>query len=300
MGNMLDVQEKKLESKSITIRAIKPNFDNNVSRYWFDGNPFTTHMINTLSFQFPSGEDNFVKSVNYYKNQITDKELKKEIRAFIGQELLHGKIHQEFNDWIANRVPDAAKYCDRLAELANQRYDKSLKRNPIVNLAVTVGLEHITAIIAANFLRRTDILAKIHPEVRALLIWHAIEEIEHKSVAFDVYRAVAGSYLIRVISMLIASSVFMSQTAYYQVKLLHHDGELFNIRAAGAFIKETFGRKGFFTAIIIPYLQYFSPKFHPSKTDDLNLIAEWSKKLERLTPVQVNGRIRSNAIEQGA
>ncbi|MFW7377746.1 MAG: metal-dependent hydrolase [Oligoflexus sp.] len=296
----MDTSKENIESNSITIRAIRPDFTQGVKQHWFDGNPYTTHMINTLSFQFPSGEENFVKSVNHYKNQITDKQLKKEIRGFIGQELLHGKTHQEFNDWVASRVPHAKEYCDRIAELANIRYNRALKRNPIINLAVTVGLEHITAIIAANFLRRPDILDKIDTKVRALLIWHAIEEIEHKSVAFDVFCAMKGSYFTRVISMLIATSVFIGQTAYFQTKLLIQDGELGNLKAAWNFLKETFGPRGFFTAIIIPYLKYFSPNFHPSQQDERKLVAQWSEKLGQLTPVKVNGRSDSSSLEKGA
>lgn len=274
----------------ITIRAIQPDFANGTNPYWFNDNPFTTHMVNTLSFHFPPGEQMFVKSVNFYRDQITDPELKKAVRAFTGQEMLHSKVHDAFNEWVASRVPDAEVYCREITQILEQRYAERVRSNPLINLAVTVSLEHMTAIMAATLLRREDIIAKIDPEVRALLIWHAIEEIEHKSVAFDVYQSVGGSYRLRVLAMLLSTFMLTKETIKYQIKLLKHDGELGNWRAALTHFKETLGPKGYFPAMLKHYLRFFSPRFHPSKQDDATLVEYWSKQLEQLTPVKVNGK----------
>lgn len=278
-------------AQTITIRSIKPKFQASRSSFWFGGNPFLTHMTNVLSFQFPSGEEMFVKAVTHFKDQVQDKELKRAIVAFAGQELLHSRLHEEFNEWIASRVPDAKNYCDALAEASNRRSAKSFKQNPMLPLAVTVALEHLTAIMAANFLRRTDISEQAHPEVRALLIWHAIEEIEHKNVAYDVYLAVNGSYLMRAIAMLGATCVLTGQTIYYMTKLLRKDGELTNLKAFWEFMKISFGRKGFFTTSLKAYFHYFKPNFHPSQHDDQLLVAYWSEKLAEATPVRVTGQV---------
>lgn len=280
---------------SISIRSINPQFQATKSRYWFDGNPFITHMVHALSFLFPPGEQMFVNSVNYYKDQIQDPQLKRAVKAFAGQEHLHSASHQQFNDWIASQVPAAEQYCAALTEGINRNYERLEKKKPIFNLAVTVALEHLTAIMAATFLRREDILDKVDPQVRSLLIWHAIEEIEHKNVAFDVYLAVGGSYRDRVLALLISTVVLFFKTFYYQTQLLIQDGQWRNGRAAWSAIKQLFGSQGFFTEASRSYLQYFKPSFHPSQHQDQELVERWQRKLADLTSVRVLGRVELDA-----
>jgi predicted metal-dependent hydrolase len=68
---------------------------------------------------------------------------------------------------------------------------------PIVNLAITVAIEHFTALFAQLMLRPGSIIDKAEPSMRELWRSHAAEEMEHKSVAFDVYRAVGGTEAMR-------------------------------------------------------------------------------------------------------
>lgn len=279
------------KANTISIRSIQPSFEASQSTFWFGNNPFMTHMTNALSFQFPSGEDMFVRAVTHFKDQVENKELKRAIVAFAGQELMHGRLHDEFNTWIASRVPDAKTYFTDLAAASDARTAKSFAKDPLLPLAVTVALEHLTAIIAANFLRRTDISEMADPEVRPLLIWHAIEEIEHKNVAFDVYLAVKGTYGMRVLAMIGATCILGGQTAWYMTKLVHKDGQLFNLKALREFLHLCFGRKGFFTSTLKAYLHYFKPSFHPSQHQDQQLIEEWNDKLAESTPVRVTGQV---------
>jgi predicted metal-dependent hydrolase len=160
-----------------------------------------------------------------------------------------------------------------------------------VNLAVTVALEHITAVMAATFLSRPDMLEKIHPEVRALFIWHAIEEVEHKSVAFDVYQKVGGSYRTRIGAMIMATLMLTAKTLYYQGKLLQNDGQLGNWKAGLQALRECFGAGGFFTVLRSRYLDFFRRDFHPSHHNDQELVESWQWKLAQLTSVKVIGRV---------
>ncbi len=293
---MLSKVADKPKGQSISIRSIKPKFQNLSSRHWFDGNPFISHMIHALSFLFPPGEEMFVKSVNFYKDQITDPQLRKAIKAFAGQEFLHSKSHQDFNDWIIAQVPEAEAYCQSIAQAIDSNYNKLAATKPIVNLAITVALEHITAIMAASFLRKSEFLDKIHPEVRSLLIWHAIEEIEHKSVAFDVYQAVGGGYWQRVSTLLIATCMLFLKTFYYQTLLLLQDGGWRQGRAAWAAVKMLFGSNGFFTDVAKSYFHYFKPSFHPSQHNDQALIDQWHEELAKLTPIRIAGKVELDPV----
>jgi len=291
MGSPSRENPVKAYRSTINIRSIQPRFEVTPDLHWFGGNPFVSHLVHALSFLFPPGEEMFVKSVNHFKDQITDPDLRRAIKAFAGQEHLHSKSHHDFNLWIQKKIPEAEQYCQQIADDINRNYDRLEKKNPIINLAATVALEHITAVMAATFLSRPDMLEKIHPEVRSLFIWHAIEEVEHKSVAFDVYQAVGGGYRTRIWALIMSTMILFSKTLYYQGKLLQKDGQLGNWRAGVKALRECFGSGGFFTVLRSRYLDYFRKDFHPSQHNDQELVDAWQWKLAQLTSVKVIGRV---------
>ncbi len=164
-----------------------------------DGDLILSHLTACLSGLFPDGEDFFVRSVRHYRTRITDPELKRQVAGFIGQEATHGREHRALND--------------RFDELGYpvRRYERLTKRGlglrtrfapPMTNLAATVALEHFTATLAELLLTSPETQALFgDDDLRNLFLWHALEESEHKAVAFDVYRAVGGSERLRVWTM---------------------------------------------------------------------------------------------------
>ena len=78
---------------------------------------------------------------------------------------------------------DMKKIDDRLENVMSQ----IKQRPPIVNLAATIALEHYTAIMAHEFLANPKHFKNAEPDTAAMWRWHAMEEIEHKGVAFDTY-----------------------------------------------------------------------------------------------------------------
>src|SRR5947209_9520540 len=164
-----------------------------------DGDLILSHLAAALSAVFPDGEDFFVRSVRHYRDRISDPELKRQVAGFIGQEAMHGRQHRAFND--------------RLDELGypTKRFERLTKKGlairqhflpPASNLAATAALEHFTATLAELVLSSEETRNLFgHDEVRNLFLWHALEESEHKAVAFDVYRAVGGSERLRVWTM---------------------------------------------------------------------------------------------------
>lgn len=164
-----------------------------------DGDLILSHLFASLSSVFPDGEDFFVRSVRRFRDRIDDPELQRQVAGFIGQESVHGREHRALNDRL-DELGYPTKRAERLTRwglAARERImtDKS-------NLAVTAALEHFTATLAE--LGLSDEVARTlpgEPVVRDLLLWHALEESEHKAVAFDVYRAVGGSERTRVFTM---------------------------------------------------------------------------------------------------
>jgi predicted metal-dependent hydrolase len=163
------------------------------------GDPLRSHLIAALSSMFPDGEDFFVRSVRNYRGQITDPDLKRQVAGFIGQEAIHGREHRELNAKLA----ELGYPTKRLEAFVRVSLGLRSKYAPdVANLALTAALEHFTATMAEALLSKPELAAEIgHEGIRNIFLWHALEESEHKAVAFDVYKAVGGSERVRVWTM---------------------------------------------------------------------------------------------------
>jgi predicted metal-dependent hydrolase len=145
---------------------------------------------------FPDGEDFFVRSVRHFRDQITDPELKRQVAGFIGQEAVHGREHRVFNDRL-DELGYPTKRVERITKRGLAMRERALSAKS--NLAATAALEHFTATLAELVLSSEETRDLFgHEAVRDLFVWHALEESEHKAVAFDVYKAVGGSERLRV------------------------------------------------------------------------------------------------------
>lgn len=263
----------------IPIRVRRMDYDmSGLRRYWYKDNPWTTHFLNALSTTFPDGERFFIHSVRNFEKQITDPELQAQIRAFIGQEANHGKEHEAFNQALIDQhgLPLESKLKFMKSALAWAKK----KWSPREQLAMTAGFEHFTAILANMLLERQDVIADIPGVYSDMFLWHAVEETEHKAVAFDVYQAVDGDYWLRVRSMALATFFFMLVTLRMQHSLLKHDGKLGDWRSALGFAKFMLFKPGFLTRIIPQYLDYYRPGFHPWQHDNRHLIASHVEALK--------------------
>jgi predicted metal-dependent hydrolase len=164
-----------------------------------DGDLVMSHIIASLSSVFPDGEDFFVRSVRNFRDQITDPQLKRDVAGFIGQEAIHGREHRALNKRLDDLGYPALEN-ERITNWVLTKREKIMSKKS--NLAATAALEHYTATLAEVLLASDEAQTIIEqPEVRNLLLWHALEESEHKAVAFDVYKAVGGSERTRVFTM---------------------------------------------------------------------------------------------------
>ncbi|MDP3845040.1 MAG: metal-dependent hydrolase [Pseudomonas sp.] len=247
-------------------------------KYWWSGNPFMTHFMNNLSSLFPYGEKFFVDSVRAVREQIEDPQLQKDISAFIGQEAMHSKEHATYNQYAEAHGIDLRTLELRIKVLLEWVTKFTTKKQ---RLAATCALEHFTATMAEQLLAREDInMQMTDPLMYKLWLWHAIEENEHKSVAYDAYLAVGGGYWLRTLTMASTSLMFIGVIAWFQLDLLRKDGQLLNWSSWKYGLKTLFGpRNGYITALIRPYLQYYQPGFHPSQQDTRALENRWRTRL---------------------
>jgi len=205
---ILKFRRKKPAQKPEQVR-IEPRRMNfrfaDVPRHWAGGNAMLTHLLNALSLTFPDGEQFFVDSVRAFRDRVTDPARRKEISGFIGQEAMHSLEHNTFNEML-----EAQGYADEAAggqAEAQRRIGHGQEYlTPEQQLAATAALEHITAILAHGLLRDPELIESLDPSVRDLWIWHAIEETEHKAVAYDLFQDVSGDYRMRTGIFLTATS----------------------------------------------------------------------------------------------
>jgi len=261
----------------IPVRRMDFQFPEDTPRYWYRGNPWITHFMNGMSAVFPDGERFFIDTVRNYQDQITNPELQKQVRGFIGQEANHGKEHEAFNELLEERfgVPISRITGYIKQRLTRMRRDLSKERQ----LAVTIALEHFTAILANQLLENPEVMDELDAAYGDMFMWHAVEETEHKAVAFDVYQQVSGDYAIRVRAMAIATVMFSVHQMAFMTWLVARDGKLTDIKGLAGLVKFLFIEPGPARKMLRDYLDYYKRDFHPWQHDNRALI---EKRVEQL------------------
>ena len=267
---------KRAAQRDIAPRAIAFDFGEDTPRHWLDDNAYLTNVMNALSLTFPEGERFFIAAVRHFRDRATDPKLQQQVRGFLAQESLHRREHDGLNEWIKSQGFSVDKYCAEIEEMLSE---KRAMRSPMIRLAITCALEHFTAIMAEMWLTNDELRAMAHPKVRDLWTWHALEELDHKAVAFDVYRAAGGNYPLRAIVMLGTTLGFISKVAHLHVRIMKEDGQLKNPKLWLNGFWRCWGPKGYFTSLLPSYLQYFRPGFHPWDKDDTELVARFEREL---------------------
>ena len=238
-------------------------------RHWHSGDAFKTHLFDAMSVLFPDGERFFIDSVRHFREQIEDPALKAQIRGFIGQEGHHSREHLEYSDRLRKLGYDIGTI-ERRAQ-ARIRFTQK-KFSARRQLAATVALEHVTAILANGLLSEPQHLQGAHPTLIRLWRWHALEETEHKAVAFDVFNQVCGDRKMLRRAMLMGTFFFVLDTSRGLAHMLKRDGLLWNWRVWRDGIQWMWGKHGIFRPLLRPYLDFFKAGFHPWQHDNLALL----------------------------
>ncbi len=258
-------------ARPIPVRAPRFALDGDIPRAWLAGNALASHTVNALSLLFPEGERFFIRSVKHYQDAFdADPALRARVRGFIGQEGRHGHEHDRFNRMLARQGFALDAFFDFYTRTGWDLIEPRVP--PHLRLATTVALEHLTATLAELALD-TPVLDDAHPEVRRLLCWHACEEIEHKSVAFDVLARVDPRWSTRALGMAIGAAVLSLffgvglATFLRQERALPPEPGVVD-RGAG-FARALAEARGRLARSIADYLR---PDFHPDDHDNYALV----------------------------
>lgn len=257
---------------TITPRDVRFGRDGSVRRYWLNDDPVATAFYNALSVTFPKGEGYFIDSVRQFRDDVPPR-LAAEIRAFVKQEAIHTREHVAFNRHVTDQGYDTSRLEARVDhELAITR-----GKPPIANLAATMALEHFTAILAHELVANPRHLAGGDRAAADLWRWHAIEEIEHKGVAYDTWLYATRHWSrfrrwrIKTLVMLIVTAKFFRGRTVGMLDLLAQDG-LKGARVQWRLFAYAFGRPGMARKVMGMWLSFFLPGFHPWNHDDRALI----------------------------
>lgn len=242
---------------------------------WCD-NEVCTALFDAFSLFLPPGERFFIRAVNSCADKISDPTLKHDIKGFSAQEALHMRAHEAYNRALQQEglaLEDIYGRVDRLLG--------TVKGN-IKRLAIAVGLEHLTACFGDLTLRHPEILENADPRYRELWTWHALEELEHKAVAFDVFRQVTSHlpgwkrYLLRCGALLVASRHIAKMHVGFATQILMLRGHGDTRQARRRIIRGMLLRPGHYRRVFWYYLKFFSPFFDPSKDAHSDAIAFWT------------------------
>ena len=251
------------------------DFDGLDKRFYFRNNSVLSSLFTSLSAVFPPGEREFVRSVFHFRDQIGNEALLKEATMFAAQEGEHARQHRRANDALQEMgYPTRA-----IAAHLEREIKKKVETVPAEDLlAVTVSLEHITAILADFLLSNQHVLDDMPEPVRELLFWHAVEEIEHKAVAFDVYMEVCGDRARLVRAYRFITLMFIFRVVTYSASCLvalRHRPKWRELVEAKEFL---FGNEGFISNIGELYRDFCRPGFHPWDHDNSELIEDWKAR----------------------
>lgn len=246
-----------------------------IPRFWFDGDPFRTRMFDALSLTFPVGERYFIQSVRALRDRIHNAELQQKVTDFIQQEAQHGIAHDRMNE----EMKKQGMPVDEFTKFLEDQFNSQLKnRSKQYNIAMTAAAEHLTALMAETFYSKKETLANVHPYVRALFAWHAIEEMEHRDVAFDVMKEVGEvPENLRKFALALITLQMFGFTLYRANIMLKHDGftALQRARLAVKGLPWFFGRQGTLSAMRKPYTDWFKADFHPSQHPIIRQYQTW-------------------------
>ncbi|MDD2741850.1 MAG: metal-dependent hydrolase [Rhodocyclaceae bacterium] len=260
---------------SIVKRDINFGIGDTPSPRWCDNNEVRTAIFDAFSLFLPEGERFFIRSVHAYLNDITDERLREDVRAFSAQEAYHTREHEAYNNGL------------RQEGLSLEDINKDIKKflggikNNLERLSVTVGLEHLTACLGYVTLKHPEILSQSDPRYKDLWTWHALEELEHKAVAFEVFQLASSklpnwqAYLLRCGAMLIVTRHFTRMHFNLTLKILRARKHRMTWKTNLAIRWALWGRPGYFRRIFWHYLQFLRPNFFPDHSSELSIAQPW-------------------------
>lgn len=258
------------------VRPVALAFDHRPAGLWNPRRPELSHMLNAFQLALPYLEPYFIDAVKEALPRIADPRVGAEATAFCAQEANHSRQHARYCRALRLRYARLAEY----EKAIQQSLVRSRQDDPLAwRLAYTAGYEAITAQLSRwMFARSRYFFDGADPAFATLMTWHAVEEIEHRHVAFEVLQAVDASYALRARGLFAALRKTSAEVLPVVTYMLEVDGYggRFDSRARRLAIRAELG--GQLAAAVVRYL---APGHHPSKIREPQGVAAWRLDYER-------------------
>ena len=265
----------------IALHARDVRFDFSALRTdWIPGEPFASHLIDVLHLLLPEGERWFVEVFSQALPMVRDDALAEDVRGFIGQEAMHASSHQGALDHLGEAGIDVSRYVEQVewifGELLGERglSGDAAREWLVERVGLVAAIEHLTAVLGEWLLHSPELdAAGADPQMLDMLRGHGAEEVEHRSVAHDLYVHLDGRYLRRIRAMLVTAPALIRLWASGTAQLCARDPELRGTPARRARIRDYLraSRRGLVPGPMLfarAMLTYLNPRFHPANHGD--------------------------------
>lgn len=271
---------------TLTVRRLHVDLSKGFPRFWNGDDAFRTNFANALSMSFPVGEQFFIDAVKSGLKQLPptpdNEALRDGLKKFIGQEATHRQIHALYNAQLEKqgyRNVWEPRVLKRLHTERERMQRQGLAQPYLHELALTCAVEHLTAILGDVTLSRQgqthDWFFNAQEPMATLWHWHAAEESEHKSMAFDLYVRLGGTHAVRMYWYRRFLVMFALDLSLQILNNLWRDGSwkrLSTWRSAASFV---WGRDGLVRSTWTQLRDYRRQDFHPQQQGHDPLAQDW-------------------------
>ncbi|MCP2245497.1 metal-dependent hydrolase [Lentzea aerocolonigenes] len=264
-----------MEPDNLVLQPRDVQFDwSTLPMHWVPDEPVTTHVMNVLHLLLPEGERWFVRTFQQAVPLISDDTLREDVLGFIGQEAMHAEAHSEVLDHLLANGLDPRPFTRQMEHVfqrilgPNAGLTEARQREQLIErVAIVAAVEHFTAYLG-DWMLNADALdrAGIHPVMLDLLRWHAAEEVEHRSVAYDLMCHLDRRYVRRARTMLLVAPVLFWLWVRGARFMVHADKST-KVRLTWREVMRA-GRRGLLprlSEIFRAFLRYFHPAYHPKQ-----------------------------------
>lgn len=259
-----------MSAQPILVRQIPFAFDEGIDPVWHRDRPEWSHMVNGASLAMPYLEPFLIKTVTEALKQVSDPAIKADVHGFIGQEGVHYRNHRRYNEILKLRYPELAEVEGQL----DADYRAFQKRSLKWRLAYTAGFETMTMGITEWLIRQRRLLfAGADRSVASLVLWHMVEETEHKTVAWDLYNHLYGDWRGRAWGLLVGTAHVARASRKGYVRMLKQDGLWKNLRSR---LRLWTMVARFLLHSAPAMLRSLIPGYHPSKASDPDWVGRWA------------------------
>ncbi len=255
----------------MTVRRMRFPYSDGLKAWWNPARPEFSHVVNAASLAMPYLEPYLIETMRQAKERITDPGLAKDVELYIGQESTHFRQHQQFN----KRLADLGYRCvPEREKILKADYDAfGRERSFTFNVAYAEGFEAMALTIGHMLVEEREFLfAGADPAVSSLILWHFVEEIEHKCVTYDVFKALDGRYRWRIFGLLYAMIHIMARTRQAYRAMLIEDGSWYSWRSRLALYRVL---ARVFRKLTPRLLRILKPSYDPREVPDPPWVTAW-------------------------